>query len=56
MAVAAELVDPGGAQPSWIEDITSPAARPHVGRRRPVAGLAKHPRLAGNQRAVRRQL
>src|SRR6266853_3656377 len=55
VAVAAELVNPDAAHPSRIEDVISPAARPHVRHRRPVAGLAKHPRLAGNQRAVRRQ-
>src|SRR2546425_12977513 len=55
VAIATEPVDPGAVQPSRIKDVLFPTGRPYVRRRRPVAGLAQHPRLAGNQRSARRQ-
>src|SRR5436190_19489564 len=54
VTVAAEPVDSGGVQPRRIKDVVYSAARPYVSRRGPVAGLAMHPGLAGNQGAVRR--
>jgi len=55
VAGAAEPVDPGAVQASRIKDVLYPAGRLYVRRSGPVAGLAEHPRLGGNQRSARRQ-